>query len=322
MPAVMRPPPRKAQPVPAAARSQVRGGGAPSTKVAGKPEKPRTPYAPGKLAGAGAHGLPPRAVGLAVAAVLIGGVALTLATGGRAQAVASTIGLGADRSFAGLGFRIGHVRLNGASPFAEPYILRATGLSAGDPMLGLNLSQLRDRIEAVGYVKSAKVVRLLPDTLAISVVERPRLAVWQHDGAVNVVDDQGQVIPEADAGLFSDLPLVVGEGANETAASILPLVQARPRLMHKLEALVRVDARRWDLRLKDGSLVQLPAIGEDAALIQLDQLDQRARLLELGFERIDLRDAEMVAVRPRAAPGAPQATAPMAAAPQPPAAVL
>ena len=62
---------------------------------------------------------------------------------------------------------------------------------------------------------------------------------------------------------------------------------------------MRVDDRRWDLRLKDGSLVQLPAVDEEAALIQLEQLDQRSRILELGFERIDLRDPTMVAVRPR-----------------------
>ena len=75
--------------------------------------------------------------------------------------------------------------------------------------------------------------------------------------------------------------------------------------MGRMEALVRVDGRRWDLRLKDGSLIQLPAIGEDAALIQLDQLDQKDRLLDLGFERIDLRDPEMVVVRPRAPAASP-----------------
>jgi cell division protein FtsQ len=71
--------------------------------------------------------------------------------------------------------------------------------------------------------------------------------------------------------------------------------------MTRLEALVRVDDRRWDLRLKDGSLIQLPAVDEDTALMQLEQLDLRSRILELGFERIDLRNPDMVAVRPRAA---------------------
>jgi len=65
-----------------------------------------------------------------------------------------------------------------------------------------------------------------------------------------------------------------------------------------------VDDRRWDLRLRDGSIIQLPATDEQAALIRLDELDQKTRVLDLGFSRIDLRDPEMVAVRPRAASAA------------------
>jgi cell division protein FtsQ len=75
------------------------------------------------------------------------------------------------------------------------------------------------------------------------------------------------------------------------------------------DALIRVDGRRWDLRLKDGSLIQLPAVGADSALIQLDQLDQKQRLLSLGFERVDLRDPDAIAVRPRAGAAAAPATA-------------
>jgi len=172
-------------------------------------------------------------------------------------------------------------------------------VTEGQPILGLDLPTLRAQVEGVGWVKSATVARLLPDTIVVAVAERPRLAVWQAGGVASVVDSDGFVIPEADPGRFPNLPLVVGQGANEAAAAILPLVQTRPRLMARLEALVRVDGRRWDIRLKDGGLIQLPATGEDAALIQLDQLDQRARLLELGFARIDLRDPQMIAVRPR-----------------------
>ena len=51
--------------------------------------------------------------------------------------------------------------------------------------------------------------------------------------------------------------------------------------------------------MKDGGVIQLPADDEAAALIRLDQLDQQSRILDLGFARIDLRDPDMVAVRPR-----------------------
>ena len=66
------------------------------------------------------------------------------------------------------------------------------------------------------------------------------------------------------------------------------------------DALVRVDDRRWDLRMKDGSLIQLPAQGEEQALLLLEQLNERSRILALGFERIDLRNPDAMTVRPRA----------------------
>ena len=158
------------------------------------------------------------------------------------------------------------------------------------------------------------VVRLLPDTLVIAVKERRQLAVWQHNGKSVVIDDQGQVIREANPARFATLPLVVGAGGAQHAGEILPTLAQRPKLMARLEALVRVDDRRWDLRLKDGALIQLPAVEEEQALIQLEQLDLRSRILELGFERIDLRNPDVVAVRPRA-PAPPQD--PTAPAPPP-----
>jgi cell division protein FtsQ len=154
-------------------------------------------------------------------------------------------------------------------------------------------------VEGVWWVREATVVRLLPGTIVIAVEERTPLAVWQHQGRVGLVDTQGKVIRGADPAQFPHLPLIVGAGAAEAAAQVLPLLAARPRLTARTEALVRVDGRRWDLRLKDGALVQLPALDEASALIQLDQLDERARVLELGLARIDLRDPDMIAVRPR-----------------------
>src|SRR5579875_1913430 len=266
---------------------------APARQAASKPQR-------------GGRGLvKPQAVMWTASAVL--GVALVglLATGGRAQALGGGIQRAIAGEFGGAGFKVATVQVEGASRFSVPYILQAAAVRPGQPIFGINLGQVRERVEQVGWVRSVKVVRLLPDTLTITVDERPRLAVWQHAGQISVIDPEGRPIPEADPGLFSDLPLVVGEGANTAASALLPLIESRPRLSQRTEALVRVDERRWDLRMKDGSLIQLPAHGEESALIQLDQLDQRGRLLELGFERVDLRDPEFVAVRPRNAPVGP-----------------
>ena len=253
-------------------------------------------------------GVGPATVLGAMGVLLAGGAVILLATGGRAHAFSARIHDGVADTFAHAGLRVSSVVVEGASRFSVPYIVRAANIAQGAPLMGVDLADVRQRVEQVGWVKSVRILRLLPDTIVLAVAERPRLAVWQDGGLSHVIDPDGQTIPEADPGLFVDLPLVVGAGAPQAAGALLPELQARPRLMAKLEAAVRVDDRRWDLRLKDGGLIQLPAIGQDGALIQLDQLDQKDRLLDLGFERVDLRDPDMVVVRPRA-PVAPPAAA-------------
>ena len=76
-------------------------------------------------------------------------------------------------------------------------------------------------------------MRLLPDTLIVEVTEHDRLAVWQANGRIQVIDGQGQVIQGADARRYPNLPLVVGTGADEAAlraeveATVRPLFSAR-----------------------------------------------------------------------------------------------
>jgi cell division protein FtsQ len=236
---------------------------------------------------------------MAAAGVLTLALVGVLATGGRAGRIAAAAGHAVDQRLADAGFRLETVHIQGASELASRDILKAAAVYRDQPLMGLDLDGLRSRVEAVGWVREAQVVRLLPDTLVIAVKERRQLAVWQHAGRTMVIDDHGQPIPEAAPASFTSLPLVVGAGAARHAAEILPVLAQRPKLMARLEALVRVDDRRWDLRLKDGSLIQLPAVDQEQALMQLEQLDLRSRILDLGFERIDLRNPDMVAVRPR-----------------------
>ncbi|MEO8927666.1 MAG: cell division protein FtsQ/DivIB [Caulobacteraceae bacterium] len=252
-----------------------------------------------KLRAAHRVGLPPAVALAAGCMVLALGVVVVLATGGRAQRLAAVAHQAVDSRFASLGFRLGVVHLQGASRAAQGEILKAAGLTFGTPILTLDLNAVRARVERVGWVERARVIRLLPATLVIAVDQRPLMAVWEHAGRALVIADDGKVVSKVDASHFTGLPLIVGDGANLAASAILPAIAARPRLAKRLDALVRVDGRRWDARLKDGCLIMLPATGEAAALKQLDGLDRAARILDLGLARVDLRDPEMVVVRPR-----------------------
>jgi cell division protein FtsQ len=264
-------------------------------------------YPPSKLRGAA--GVDLRAAVWTAAG--IGGAAflLAMALSGE-RSLEHGLGGAASRLGGAIGFRLRTLTIVGGDAMSTPAIAQAAALNPGDPVLGIDLDRLRERVEGVGWVKSAKVQRLLPDTIVVSVRPRTMLAVWQHDNAASVVDAEGAVVPEAQPAGFAQLPLVVGEGANEAAAQILPLVEARPRLMTRIDALQRVDGRRWRLALKDGGVIDLPAKDEDQALLRFDQLDARLHCLDLGFERIDLRDPSAAEVRMKSAsPAAKQPAA-------------
>jgi len=291
--------------MPAAVRGGSRVEAKPRAKAAPKPaQRPRVKTqgaAPARPRGApqASGGPSPKLILIAAASLLVAAGVVVLATGHRGERMIAAVQTGVDGKFGQAGFRLSKVRIQGASAMATADIVKAAGVYKDQPLLGLDLIALRQRVEHVGWVKDARIVRLLPDTLVISVTERRQLAVWQHDGKTSVIDDHGMTIPEADPARFAGLPLVVGFGGAEAAPKVLPLLAQRPKLMGRMDALVRVDDRRWDLRMKDGSLIQLPAVGEEEALMQLEQLDQRSRILDLGFERIDLRNPDVVAVRPR-----------------------
>lgn len=252
---------------------------------------------PGKMAALGRLDLSPRAVVISICAG-VAVLALVMATGSRAERIGQSLSSGVDGVTTGLGLTLNRVHITGASDEATPAIQQALDVEAGQPITALDLDALKASVEQVGWVREARVVRLLPDTLIVEVKEHDRLAVWQTGGRTYVIDSEGRAIPGADAGRYPNLPLVVGKGADAAAGALLPLLAQRPRLMGRVDAIVRVDERRWDLRLKDGGIIQLPALNQEAALIQLDALDQRERLLELGFARIDLRTEGQVAVRP------------------------
>lgn len=299
--------------MPAAVRGGGRSNARPRAKQPANASKGRGTSAPAaKLHAAGAVRLPP-ALALSIAGgVLAIGLVAALATGHRAEKLVQSIGNGIANETAAAGLKLKAVHIQGASPMASADILKASGVTAGQPILTIDLPKLRERLLTVGWVKDVRVVRLLPDTLVLAVTERTPLAVWQHGGRTVVVDMEGHTVAEADPGRFPDLPLIVGYAADEAAPEILTELAQRPWLKPRLEAIVRVDGRRWDLRLKDGSLVQLPAVGQDSALVRLETLNERQRILDLGLARIDLRDPEMVAVRPREKTAAPVAATPVA----------
>ena len=252
----------------------------------------------GKTILMGSVAMPAELTGWLAGVLVVGLMAVVLMTNHRGEALGNGIVQFADERAAALGLNLQNVRLVGVSPQAADDVKKALPFHRGDPIAFMDLDAVQKAVENVGWVRSATVRRQFPGSLIVTVVERPRLAVWQYHGQDTVVDDQGQVIPEARADRFPDLPLVVGEGANETANDVLELMRARPQLLQKTYALQRVDTRRWNILLKNGAVIKLPALDQDQAFTRLDALIAQRRVLDQGFAEIDLLDPKALVVVP------------------------
>ena len=121
---------------------------------------------------------------------------VALATGGRGARLLDGAGALRHFQFANLGLTVREVHLQGVSKAAQDEVSAAAAIKAGEPLLGVDLAAVRARVERVGWVDHARVIRLFPDTLVIAVTERPLMAVWQHAGQAVVVTNNGARSPD------------------------------------------------------------------------------------------------------------------------------
>lgn len=195
------------------------------------------------------------------------------------------------------GFRIENVEVVGREQTDPRALLKAAGLRRGDAILAVSPEVVRQRIEAMSWVASAAVERRLPDTIAITIVERKPIALWQHNDKFALIDSKGDNLgPVADASA-STLPLIVGGDAPIHAAALLSALATHPDLAKRVQASSWIGSRRWDLKMDNGVEVKLPEDGVTEALQQLADAEASSRILERDVAVIDLRLAGKMIVR-------------------------
>jgi len=203
---------------------------------------------------------------------------------------------------ASIGLTATDIVISGQVETKESDVFTALSNNAVLSLVGFDVSDARERVLELPWVRDVAIRKLYPGKLQVSLAEKRAMAVWQHNDRLTVVEKTGVSIAKfgiADLlnNRFSHLPHLVGEGAAETAREILPLAARYPDIAGRVETYVRVGDRRWDIQLNNGLLVKLPEFGADAALKQLVSLEEESRLLEREIAVIDLRQSDRVVFR-------------------------
>jgi cell division protein FtsQ len=210
--------------------------------------------------------LPRRAGTTATVLLLLSSAGLGVVKGGHIEEMATSLSDARNGLANSAGFRITTVAINGRRQLTQDEVLAIGGVNGRASLLFLDAAALREKLKANPWISEATVLKLYPGELRIDIVERSAFALWQRDGRLSVISDDGAVLEPYVSPRFLSLPLFVGE-------------------------------RRWNLRLKDGLDIRLPENDIGNALATLSTLDKEDRLFSRDIVAVDMRLADRFTVQ-------------------------
>lgn len=235
--------------------------------------------------------------GVLATAILVGGAVLW--SSGAPQRLMRSTTHTLMTATASAGLRITEITVAGRKRTPTDQIVGALAARHGEPILGLDITAAKDRLEALPSVRAVAVERRLPGALHLSIVEREPVALWQNDGLFTLVDRDGHQIPGSIEG-FEDLPLVVGDGAPGRADELFTMLAAEPALAGRVKAAIRIGNRRWNIKLDDvekGLEARLPEQDPEGAWHRLAELEAKRGLTAKQITMIDLRVPERLILK-------------------------
>ena len=240
----------------------------------------------------------PNRVGVAATVlILLGSTAFGIVKGGHVEELTSALSDTRNAFANAAGFRITSVAINGRKQLSQDEVLAIGGVNGRSSLLFLDAEAVRGRLKANPWIAEATVLKLYPGQLQIDIVERSAFALWQQDGRLSVIADDGAVLQPYVSRRFITLPLVVGKGAETRARDFLALLDRYPQVRVATKAVVFVGERRWNLRLKDGLDIRLQENDVGNALATLSTLDKEDRLFSRDIVAVDMRLPDRLTVQ-------------------------
>ena len=265
------------------------------TKPVAKPRFERAPQP--RLIATIERYLPNRIGVAATVLILLGSAGFGVVKGGHLEELTAALSDTRNALANSAGFRITTVAINGRKQLTQDEVLAIGGVNGRSSLLFLDAETVRDKLKANPWIGDATVLKLYPGRLQIDIVERSAFALWQRDGRLAVIADDGAVLEPYVTRRFATLPLVVGKGAETRARDFLALLDRYPQVRAVTKAAIFVGERRWNLRLADGLDIRLPENDVGNALATLSKLDQEDKLFSRDIVAVDMRLPDRLVVQ-------------------------
>ncbi len=194
--------------------------------------------------------------------------------------------------------QVNSVSFREVTPELQSQIMTLTGLDFPVSSLDLDVMKIKTLIEQLDAVKSAEVIIQSGGVLEISASERMPVMLWRDVDILRLLDVDGLRVAEVtNRAAFSELPLVVGSGADLAITEALKIFNNTGASSDRVRGLVRVGERRWDVVLDRGQTIMLPETGAITALRKVLEFHNKQDLLNRDVILIDMRNPDRLVLR-------------------------
>lgn len=169
-------------------------------------------------------------------------------------------------------FRIdgtGNIQTAGLSEVTRADLLPVFGEDVGRNIFFVPLDQRRKQLEKIPWIQKATVMRVLPDQLRISVVERTPVAFVRHGQQIGLVDANGVLLSMSPSSMTRhhySFPVVTGIDAGDPLSSRKARMAVYGRLISNLDSTgqhLSEQISEIDLTDPEDARILMPEQGAD-----------------------------------------------------------
>jgi cell division protein FtsQ len=171
-----------------------------------------------------------------------------------------------------------NIQAAGLTELSRADLIPVFGEDIGRNVFFVPLSERRRELEGIPWIEHATVMRVLPDQLRVSVVERKPVAFTQHGQTIGLVDANGVLLTMSARTMAErhySFPVVTGIDPGDSAESRKARMAVYLRLMAELDA----DGKHYSEQISEIDLTD----PEDARVVMPEQGSDI--LVHLGEER-------------------------------------
>ncbi len=161
------------------------------------------------------------------------------------------------------------IQATGLTEVSRSEMLPVFGEDIGRNVFFVPIDQRRHQLEQIPWVEHATVMRLLPDQIRVSVVERQPVAFTRHGEQIGLVDANGVLLDMAPATMAEhhySFPVLTGIDSGDPADSRKARVDVYLRMMAELDADGKHNSEQIseiDLTDPEDARVLMPEQGAD-----------------------------------------------------------